>query len=225
MSCVPVVTLDGPSGSGKGTIACKVADTLGWYLLDSGVLYRVLAYQAVQNQVNLQDDDALSALAIKMDVRFEIGRNVVPVPVYLEGDVVTTAIRTEAVGKVASQVAALFRVREALLERQRSFRIAPGLVADGRDMGTVVFPDAQVKIYLTASVLARAQRRVEQLKAQGIDDTLERVRRQVEQRDHQDENRSVAPLKPAVDAIIIDSTDLSIDETLSRVMEVIRLHL
>ena len=238
----PVITVDGPSGSGKGTIASLLADELGWHLLDSGALYRLVALCAGKHNVDLVDEAALQELAESMDVQFESQLNAQgvsqqaavakagahPIAVMLEGTDVSAAIRAEDVGKQASKVAALGGVRQGLLMRQRAFRTMPGLVADGRDMGTVVFPDAALKFFLTASVESRAQRRMKQLEAtkqlsdQGISVSLDRLREDIRARDDRDMNRSIAPLKPAETAIVIDSTSLGIAEVLALVMEHVR---
>jgi cytidylate kinase len=218
---VPVLTIDGPSGSGKGTMAQRVARALGWHLLDSGALYRVLAFRALREAIRLDDPLALERCAEAMQLSFD-SEGELPVPVCLDGDWVTTELRTEAVGKAASQVAAHPQVRNALLARQQEFRQMPGLVADGRDMGTVVFPDARFKVYLTASAQARAERRVKQLQNKGMPADVEQVLLQIKARDAQDINRVVAPLKPAADAVIIDSTDLSIDLVFERILEIVR---
>lgn len=213
----PVITIDGPSGAGKGTIAKLLAEQLGWRLLDSGAIYRVLALAAIHHEIPVDDEEALIPLAANLDVSFPIDENG-DVKIMLEGEDVTKTVRTEDTGAVASQVASLPRVREALLRRQRAFREAPGLIADGRDMGTVVFPDAQAKVFLTASAEARAERRFIQLKEKGFDVSLGRLLSDIQARDERDMNRSVAPLKAADDALELDSTELSIDEVLSQVM-------
>ncbi len=214
MSAAPVITIDGPSGSGKGTVGRAVAARLGWHFLDSGALYRVLGLAALRHGVDLGDEAALAALARDLDVRFEGAR------VILEGEDVSEAIRGEDAGAAASRVAALARVREALLDRQRAFRRPPGLVADGRDMGTVVFPDAPLKVFLEASPEERARRRFEQLKAQGLDVNLAQILTDIRERDRRDRERPVAPLKPAPDAVVIDSTERDPE---SVVQEILRL--
>jgi cytidylate kinase len=220
MSAIPVITIDGPSGSGKGTIAQKIAQQLDWHLLDSGALYRVLAYQALAKNIALDDADALAATALQLPLMF-VGREPQLPAIMLDQQDVTAAIRTEAIGKAASQIAALPQVRQALLDRQKSFRQFPGLVADGRDMGTVIFPDAIVKVFLTASPAARAQRRFLQLKAAGYDGSLAQLEQEIADRDQQDQQRQHAPLKAADDAVMVDSSDLSITQVLDRVMELI----
>lgn len=213
----PVITIDGPSGSGKGTVAALLAERLGWQFLDSGALYRLLALAAGKHGVSLDDEGALATLAGALDVRFG-GAAAGQGAITLEGEDVSEAIRNEAVGAGASRVAALGAVRQALLQRQQAFRQAPGLVADGRDMGTVVFPDAPLKIFLTASAEERARRRFLQLKARGDDVNLASLLEEIRARDERDTQRAVAPLKPAVDAIQLDSTTLSIEQVLEQVM-------
>jgi len=218
---VPVIALDGPGGSGKGTIAGLLAGRLGWHLLDSGALYRVLAQAAQRHAVALDDEAALAVLARELDVRFVVQPGDEQ-QVLLEGDDVTRIIRTETAGAGASQVAALPAVREALLQRQRDFCQLPGLVADGRDMGTVVFTGAPLKIYLTASAEERATRRYRQLLGKGEDANLASLLEEIIARDARDMNRSVAPLKPADDAIIVDSTQMSIEQVLETVEQAAR---
>lgn len=213
-----VITIDGPSGSGKGTIAGLLATRLGWNLLDSGALYRLLALSASNHGVDLTNEEGLKALATHLDVQFVAGAPGQEQLIILEGEEVTQAIRNEQVGSGASQVAALPAVRDALLHRQRAFLEAPGLVADGRDMGTVVFPDAPLKIFLTASVEERAQRRYLQLKEKGDAVNLASLLDEIRARDERDTQRAVAPLKPAADAILLDSTQLSIEQVLERIL-------
>lgn len=213
-----VITIDGPSGSGKGTIAGLLATRLGWNLLDSGALYRLLALSASNHSVDLTNVEGLKALAAHLDVQFVAGAPGQEQLIILEGEEVTQAIRNEQVGSGASQVAALPAVRDALLHRQRAFLEAPGLVADGRDMGTVVFPDAPLKIFLTASVEERAQRRYLQLKEKGDAVNLASLLDEIRARDERDTQRAVAPLKPAADAILLDSTQLSIEQVLERIL-------
>lgn len=223
MNVVPVITVDGPSGSGKGTISQLIAEKLKWHLLDSGALYRVLSLASQQHQVEETNIQALNVLAANLDVQF-IAKNVGESPqILLEGVDVTGAIRSPECGAKASRIAAIASVREALLERQRMFREPPGLVADGRDMGSVVFPDAVFKIFLVASADARAERRYSQLQEKGISVSLDRVLSELVERDKRDMERSAAPLKPAVDAWIIDTTILSIEQVFERIMQEIQL--
>ena len=216
-SPVHVVTLDGPSGSGKGTISRAVARQLGWHLLDSGALYRLVALAGIERGLEPGNIQAHARLASTMAVRFEAAGDVEQV--LLEGREVTDAIRTEEVGQSASRVAAWPAVRAALLERQRAFAMPPGLVADGRDMGTVVFPQAPLKIFLTASAEERARRRYNQLKQKGPGASLSALSREIAERDARDSSRATAPLVPAVDAVVIDSTRLDIEAVLAQVIE------
>lgn len=213
----PVITVDGPGGAGKGTLCYSLARRLGWHMLDSGALYRVTAHAALDAGVDCADEAAVAALAASLDLEFRPAAAGLT-QVLLAGADVGAAIRREDCGAVASQVAALPAVRAALLERQRRFARPPGLVADGRDMGTVVFPDAPLKIFLTASAEARARRRQHQLLERGEGATLARLLETIEERDARDRNRAVAPLAPAPDAVAIDSTALSAAEVVDTVL-------
>lgn len=223
MVSASVITIDGPSGSGKGTVAGILAKRLGWNLLDSGALYRLLAFAAGNHGVALDNEALLEKLAAHLDVQFIGATDGKPARIILEGDDVTHAIRSETVAAGASKVAALPAVRDALLQRQRAFLEFPGLVADGRDMGTVVFPDAPLKVFLTASAEERARRRYLQLKAKGDDVSLSGLLDEIRARDERDTQRAIAPLKPAADAIQLDSTELSIEQVLERIMSEIAL--
>lgn len=209
---VPVVTIDGPAASGKGTIAAAVAAALGYGYLDSGSLYRLVALKALQTATGLDNEASVAALASALDIRFEEGR------IILDGVDATAAIREEAVSVGASRVAVHAAVRRALIDRQRAFRRPPGLVADGRDMGTVVFPDADLKVFLTATAEERARRRHKQLIAKGISVTMDSLLRDIRERDARDAGRAAAPLRPADDAVLLDTTHLTIDEAIARVL-------
>lgn len=219
---VPVIAIDGPGGSGKGTVGRFLADRLGWHFLDSGSLYRLLALAAQNHAIALDNEAALITLAAHLDVQFESSDNGQSTRITMEGEDVTHAIRTESCGNAASKVAVIPAVRDALLQRQRAFREPPGLVADGRDMGSVVFTDAQLKIYLTASAEVRAIRRLNQLKEKGLDANIEDLVCEIEQRDERDMNRVVAPLKPMADSIIIDSTSLGIEQVMAQLLALVR---
>lgn len=214
---IPVITVDGPSGAGKGTLSYQLARTLGWHMLDSGALYRVTAYAALHSGVALDNEPAIADLARDLDLAFIPAADGLT-EVRLDGRDISVAIRRDDCSVAASQVAAMPAVREALLARQRSFAQLPGLVADGRDMGTVVFPGAGLKIFLTASAEARAARRFRQLKGQGESVTLARLLETIEERDARDRSRAQSPLVPADDAIVLDSTALSVDAVLNRVL-------
>lgn len=218
----PVITIDGPSGAGKGTLAKRLAQRLGWRLLDSGAIYRVLALAALHHDISLNSEEDLSSLAAHLDVQFTAQPEDETVKVILEGEDVTRSLRTEQCGAAASQVAALPRVREALLRRQRSFRELPGLVADGRDMGTVVFPDGELKLFLDASAEERASRRFAQLQSAGQDVSIAQILDDIQARDKRDRNRAVAPLRPAEDALVLDTTYLDIEAVINQVFELVR---
>jgi cytidylate kinase len=215
---VPVIAIDGPSGSGKGTIARRVAEALGFHLLDSGALYRLTAISAKNEGVELTDGDTVAQIARSLDIRFD-SHDDGSERIWLGDEDVTLEVRKESTGAGASTVAAIAVVREALLERQRAFERAPGLVADGRDMGTHVFPSALVKIFLTASAEERARRRHKQLKDKGMGVSLAALSRDIEDRDRRDSERSVAPLKPAKDARILDSSGKSIKAVTQMVLD------
>ncbi|TXR53142.1 (d)CMP kinase [Reinekea thalattae] len=216
-SQAPIITLDGPGGVGKGTISALLAEKLGWHFLDSGALYRLTALAAINHGVSLKDEQAVALIAEHLDVQFV--QNDTVTHIVLENEKVTEAIRTEEIGTSASIVAAYGRVRDALLKRQRAFAVMPGLVADGRDMGTVVFPDAPLKIFMNASAQERAKRRVKQLQQKGLLPDYDTVLADITARDERDQSRSAAPLKPADDAILIDTTELSIEQVLDAVLE------
>ena len=218
---IPVMTIDGPSGSGKGTVSRAAARTLGWALLDSGALYRLVALAGRQAGLNLDDEAGLARMAETAEIRFGSGQSGEEA-VWLGALEVTDAIRTEQAGNDASKVAALPRVRAALLERQRRFAVPPGLVADGRDMGTVVFPDAEVKIFLTASAAERALRRHKQLKEKGVAANLAALSLEIEERDRRDMNRAAAPLTPSADAVLLDTTGMPVDAVVERVLGLAR---
>lgn len=216
MTSAPVIAIDGPSGSGKGTIAARVAEELGFSLLDSGALYRVLGIACHRRGIDLDDPEAVAAVTESMDIQFgKSGEG----SVWLDGEDVSLDIRTDLGSDMASRVGAIQAARDALFERQLAFRRPPGLVADGRDMGTTVFPDATLKIFLTASLDARAERRYKQLIGKGIDAILPDLLRDLKERDRRDSERAISPLLPAEDAIVIDTTDLTIDQVVKQVLE------
>ena len=213
----PVITIDGPSGSGKGTVARRLADRLGWHLLDSGALYRLVAYAAQLDGISGDDGADYARIAAALDVRFGAtpdGQE----QIWLRGTEVSRAIRSEQAGEGASKVAAIPAVRNVLTARQQSFAMPPGLVADGRDMGTVIFPTAALKIYLTASAEERARRRYNQLKDKGLGANLAALSLEIAERDRRDMNRPIAPLRPATDAIIVDSTTMTIDAVVAEAL-------
>lgn len=209
---VPVIAIDGPSASGKGTVAQRVAQRLGFHYLDSGALYRLVGLAARRAQVGTSDEPRVAKLAAALDVRFENGE------IYLNQELVTDSLRSEEAGTAASEVAALAAVREALLVRQRAYRRPPGLVADGRDMGSVVFPDAVLKIYLTADAGERAKRRYKQLIGKGMDANMAALLQDIRARDNRDSSRAVAPLQKSSDALLLDTTNLSIDDAVEEVV-------
>ena len=223
-TAVPVIAIDGPSGSGKGTISRAVAHALHWHLLDSGALYRLVALAARRAAVGLDDAAALAPLALRLDIRFGSGPEGEE-RVWLDGVDVTRDIRTEAAGGDASRVAAIPAVRAALLARQRAFAVPPGLVADGRDMGTLVFPGAEVKIFLTASAEERALRRHNQLKEKGVAATLAALSLEIAERDRRDISRSASPLVASADAVVLDTTGMPVNAVVSRVLEIARTRL
>lgn len=221
-SKVPVVTVDGPSGVGKGTICQGLVARFGWHLLDSGAIYRVFALAALHHNLQLDDEKSLVVLASHLDVKFSLDEKEHLVRVILEGEDVSEEIRTPECSQAASKVASLIQVRSALLERQRSFCQMPGLIADGRDMGTVVFPDADIKIFLTASSEERAKRRYHQLMEKGIDVTIEDVLSDINERDKRDTERAISPLKPAADALTIDTTNMTVEQVLCEIVEQVK---
>lgn len=218
---VPVLTIDGPSGAGKGTISRSVAKKLGWHYLDSGSIYRSLAIAVMKRNADLNDVHSIIGIAQSMQLEFECGDELI---VRLSGTNITDELATETTGNTASIVAAIPEVRQTLLQKQKDFRQMPGLVADGRDMGTVVFCDAPCKVYLTASAEERANRRYKQLLERGKDVSLERITQEIKDRDKRDSERSTAPLKPAEDAVCIDSSELTIDEVIQKVMNLVELN-
>jgi cytidylate kinase len=219
---VPVLTIDGPSGSGKGTIARAVADRLGWHMLDSGAIYRAVGYAAGLKDLDLSDAEAVARCAAETRIEFHDPGDGGETRVIIDGQDATDAIRTETAGAAASAIAALPLVRKALVDKQLAFRQSPGLVADGRDMGTVIFPDAPFKVFLTASAAERAERRYKQLKAKGLAVTLTSLLHEIELRDARDASRTVAPLRPAVDAVVIDTTGQPIPAVVAEVLAVVR---
>jgi cytidylate kinase len=220
-SPVPVLTIDGPSGSGKGTISALVAEHLGWRLLDSGALYRAVGYAAGMEGLDLSDVDAMTRCAQGTRIQFRAAGDGGLTRVIVNGHDATDELRTETAGAAASAIASMPSVREALVALQLGFRKAPGLVADGRDMGTVIFPDAGFKVFLTASAAERAKRRYKQLKEKGLSVTLGGLQREIEARDSRDASRAVAPLKPAEDALLVDTTGMGIEDVVAKVLAVV----
>ena len=218
MTGIPVITIDGPSGSGKGTVATRIAEELGFTLLDSGALYRSVGIAALRGEIDLRDHQQIAELARHLNIEFGVSS---PDSVWLDGEDVSLEIRTDIGSELASQIGAIPAAREALYERQLAFRKAPGLVADGRDMGTVVFQDAIIKIYLTARPEERAQRRYKQLIDKGIDASLPDLLRDLKERDSKDSERPISPLKPAKDAVVLDTTDLHIDQVVAQVLDLV----
>jgi len=219
---IPVLTLDGPSGVGKGTVASIIAQKLDWHLLDSGAIYRAFAIVASNNDIKIDDIDGLLKLANNFDISFKLNSNHEPLNVYLNNVEVSSELRTEKTAALASQFAKIESLRKTLLVKQRQFKKLPGLVADGRDMGTVVFPDASFKVFLTAEVEERAKRRLKQLQETGITGNISHTLEEVQKRDERDVNRQHSPLKPAKDALVIDTTNLSINEVITKVMALIK---
>ena len=219
---IPVLTLDGPSGVGKGTVASIIAQKLDWHLLDSGAIYRVFAIVARDNDIKIDDIDGLLKLANNFDISFKLNSNHEPLNVYLNNVEVSSELRTEKTAALASQFAKIKSLRKTLLVKQRQFKKLPGLVADGRDMGTVVFPDAPFKVFLTAEVSERAKRRLKQLQESGIAGNISHTLAEVQKRDERDVNRQHSPLKPAKDALVIDTTNLTINEVITKVMALIK---
>jgi cytidylate kinase len=219
---IPVLTLDGPSGVGKGTVASIIAQKLDWHLLDSGAIYRAFAIVARDNDIKIDDIDGLLKLANNFDISFKLNSNHKPLNVYLNNFEVSSELRTEKTAALASQFAKIKSLRKVLLVKQRQFKKLPGLVADGRDMGTVVFPDAPFKVFLTAEVSARAKRRLKQLQESGIAGNISHTLAEVQKRDERDVNRQHSPLRPAKDALVIDTTNLTINEVITRVMALIK---
>lgn len=219
---VPVLTIDGPSGSGKGTISRLVAERLGWRLLDSGALYRAVGYAAGAAGLDLSDVDAVTRCAQATRIRFQPSTDGTETRVLVNGHDATDELRTETAGAAASAIASIPSVRQALVDMQLGFRKGPGLVADGRDMGTVIFPDAAYKVFLTASAAERAKRRYKQLKEKGLSVTLSGLQREIEARDARDASRTVAPLKPAADAVLVDTTGMPIADVVAKVFAVVR---
>ena len=219
---IPVLTLDGPSGVGKGTVASIIAQKLDWHLLDSGAIYRAFAIVARDNDIKIDDIDGLLKLANNFDISFKLNSNHEPLNVYLNNAEVSSELRTEKTAALASQFAKIESLRKVLLVKQRQFKKLPGLVADGRDMGTVVFSDAPFKVFLTAEVEERAKRRLKQLQETGIAGNISHTLVEVQKRDERDANRQHSPLRPAEDALVIDTTNLTINEVIAKVMALVK---
>ena len=219
---IPVLTLDGPSGVGKGTVASIIAQKLDWHLLDSGAIYRAFSIVASDNGIKIDDIVGLLKLANNLDISFKLNSNHEPLDVYLNNIEVSSELRTEKTAALASKFAKIESLRKVLLVKQRQFKKLPGLVADGRDMGTVVFPDAPFKVFLTAEVSERAKRRLKQLQESGIAGNISDTLAEVQKRDERDLNRQHSPLRPAKDALVIDTTNLSINEVITKVMALIK---
>ena len=219
---IPVLTLDGPSGVGKGTVSSIIAQKLDWHLLDSGAIYRAFAIVAKDNDINIDDIDGLLKLANNFDISFKLNSNNKPLNVYLDNVEVSSELRTEKTAALASQFAKIGSLRKVLLVKQRQFKKLPGLVADGRDMGTVVFPEAPFKVFLTAEIEERAKRRLKQLQETGIAGNISHTLAEVQKRDERDATRKHSPLRPAKDALVIDTTNLTINEVIAKVMALIK---
>ena len=219
---IPVLTLDGPSAVGKGTVASIIAQKLDWHLLDSGAIYRAFAIVARDNDIKIDDIDGLLKLANNFDISFKLNSNHEPLNVYLNNVEVSSELRTEKTAALASQFAKIESLRKVLLVKQRQFKKLPGLVADGRDMGTVVFSDAPFKVFLTAEVEERAKRRLKQLQESGIAGNISHTLVEVQKRDERDANRQHSPLRPAEDALVIDTTNLTINEVIAKVMALVK---
>ena len=219
---IPVLTIDGPSGVGKGTVARVIANNLNWHILDSGAIYRSLALAVTIKNISLDNLDKLLELSSELDLRFETNNKTKHLNIYLDNVEVSAQLRTEKIAAIASKLAIIGPLRDSLLIRQKKFKMLPGLVADGRDMGTVVFSDAPFKVFLTANVEERAKRRLKQLHEQGITGNISQTLIEVKKRDERDVSRKHSPLKPAKDALIIDTSDLDINEVIAKVMALVK---
>lgn len=218
----PVITIDGPSGSGKGTISQLLAREMGWHFLDSGAIYRAVAWAVMHYQISIDDSHGLACFINQLNIRMIEGQGNKPAQIFVNDYEVTQEIRQQECGQMASKIGVISEVRKALLSLQRQMRMPPGLIADGRDMGTVIFPDAEVKFFLTASAAERAQRRYNQLKEKGISVTLRSILEELEERDERDRTRAISPTKPADDVILIDTTSLTVKQVFAKVMEYVR---